>query len=127
MGGVAAAELLDDMALSGGEIPHESFQKSLALGERELASCLKKSALSCVGEELEKNERLSLGEAEKSFDDLYMSVVKSTKFLSFGAEIVASYMIALEYAFKNVRIILAGKEASLDGDVIRGMLRENYV
>ena len=127
MGGVAAEELLDDMLLYGGDIPLESFKRSLKLGERELAAALKGSALAPVGEELERNERISLGEAEKSFDDLYMSVVKRAKFLPFGAEIVAAYMIALEYAFKNLRIILAGKEASLDGEVIRGMLRENYV
>lgn len=127
MGGVAASDMLNDMLLDGGDVDKELFIRSRELGESELIARLGKVGFSAATDALSRKGAFSLGDAEKAFDDLYMSVVRKTKFVQLGARIVAAYIIALEYSIKNIRIILAGKEASLDGDAIRGMLREGYV
>ena len=44
--------------------------------------------------------------------------------LVFGAEIAIGYIVALEYEVKNIRIILAGKDAGLSPEVIRERLRD---
>ena len=127
MGGVAAEDMLSEMLLDGGSVERSLFTESRVYGESELLRRLSKKGFSFVTDALSRKERYTLGDAEREFDDFYMRKVKAAKFVPFGAEIVAAYIIALEYSIKNIRIILAGKEASLDGDVIRGMLRESYV
>ena len=44
-----------------------------------------------------------------------------------GIEVPVSYILALENEIKNVRIILAGKDAALPEDRIRERLRDCYV
>ena len=44
-----------------------------------------------------------------------------------GIEVPVSYILALENEIKNVRIILAGKDAGLSEDRIRERLRDCYV
>lgn len=128
MGGYAAPSLLDDMLLDGGDVSKDVFRKALPKGESALWDGLKYGKLAPLAERMAgKGRALSLGDAEKQADDFFMSFVKEAKLVSFGAEIVAAYIIALECALKNVRIILAGKEAELDADTIRAKLRESYV
>ena len=64
---------------------------------------------------------------EKWADDFWMELVRDAKFVPFGAEVFIGYAIALEYEIKNIRILLAGKDAGLDSDVIRERLRKSYV
>ena len=45
----------------------------------------------------------------------------------FGAEIVIGYLVGIEYAVKNLRILLMAKETGADDATIGGRLRENYV
>jgi vacuolar-type H+-ATPase subunit C/Vma6 len=41
--------------------------------------------------------------------------------------VLAAYLVATEYEVKNIRVILASKDAGLSGDVIFERLRESYV
>jgi len=68
-----------------------------------------------------------LGSIEKKLDNVYLDLAKRAKSVPFGAEVAIGYIFALEYEIKNVRIILAGKDAGLSSDVIRERLRECYV
>ena len=64
---------------------------------------------------------------EKWSDDYWMELAREAKFIPFGAEVLIGYAVALEYEIKNIRILLAGKDAELPSDVIRERLRKSYV
>ena len=70
---------------------------------------------------------LSLSDAEKMIDGVVSELIVSAKRAAFGAEVPIGYLLGLEISVKNVRIVLAGKDAGLDSALIRERMRENYV
>lgn len=70
---------------------------------------------------------LSLGELEKRCDDLWMKVALEARYVPFGIEPLIGYAVALETQVKNIRIILAAKDAGLSSERIRERLRKSYV
>ena len=60
-------------------------------------------------------------------DDLWMELVRKAKYIPFGAEVLIGYAVAIEYEVKNIRIILAAKDAGIAPDGIRERLRKSYV
>ena len=64
---------------------------------------------------------------EKEADNFWLQKAKAAKYVPFGAPVLVGYMIALEYEVKNIRIILAGKDAGLSAETIKERLRETYV
>jgi V/A-type H+-transporting ATPase subunit C len=69
----------------------------------------------------------SLSGIERAADDFVMEIVKETKFIPVGAEVMIAFLLAHEYEVKNLRIVLAGKEAGLSPSVIRERIRKSYV
>ncbi len=70
---------------------------------------------------------MSLAAIEKCADDHYMSVVREDARVPFGVEVAGGYLVGCETAVKNIRIILAAKDAGLSAEVIRERVRESYV
>lgn len=68
-----------------------------------------------------------LGRIEKTADNYLISVLKNSKFVSFGAEPIVAYIFAKENEIKIIRIILTGKKNKVDTDIIRERLRDIYV
>jgi V/A-type H+-transporting ATPase subunit C len=64
---------------------------------------------------------------EKLFDNKLMEHVKSAKYVPFGIEPLAGYLIAKENEIKIARIILAGKLTGIPSELIRERMRETYV
>lgn len=64
---------------------------------------------------------------EKLLDNKLMQHVKNAKYVPFGIEPLAGYLIAKDNEIKIARIILAGKQAGISPELIRGRLRETYV
>ena len=64
---------------------------------------------------------------EKAADDLYMERIRKDVKIPFGAPVVAGYLVGWETAVKNIRIILAAKDAELGSAVIRERIRLSYV
>jgi V/A-type H+-transporting ATPase subunit C len=112
--------------LAGGDMDAESLALAYRGGEEELTSLVYKSRYSKFAEAVAKADK-SLSAIEKCSDDYFMSRVRETKWLPFGAPVLAAYLVAVEYEVKNIRIILAAKDAGLSGDVIFERLRESYV
>jgi V/A-type H+-transporting ATPase subunit C len=56
-----------------------------------------------------------------------MALVKETKFIPLGLEVMVAFLAAHEYEVKNLRILLAGKEAGIPTQTIRERIRESYV
>lgn len=121
----AAEPLLRDALLFGGALDHDLLIDTLSSGEDFLAERLAYTPYSALCSYL--NTETSLGTVERACDNLRMEIAKEAKFFPFGAELMIGYVIALEYEAMNLRILLAGKDASLPPDVIRERLRKSYV
>ena len=64
---------------------------------------------------------------EKLLDNKVMQYVKDSKYIPFGIEPLAGYLIAKDNEIKIARIILAGKIAGISPELIKERLRETYV
>lgn len=64
---------------------------------------------------------------EKLCDNKRIEYIKNAKFVSFGIEPAAAFLIAKESEIKNLRMILTGKIAGTPKEVITERLREAYV
>ncbi len=64
---------------------------------------------------------------EKLCDNKLIDYVKNAKYVSFGIEPLVAYLIAKENEIKIARIIMAGKIANLNSELIRERLRVTYV
>ena len=123
--GNRTAAVLDEAYIEGGNLAKEALAVAVTEGESALSELLLYGGYRVLAELI--GAGASLGELEKQSDDIWMGVAKQARYLPFGAEIAIGYIAALEYEIKNIRIILAGKDAGLAPDVIRERLRESYV
>lgn len=64
---------------------------------------------------------------EKLLDNKIIEHIRSAKYISFGIEPLAGYLIAKDNEIKIARIILAGRLAGISPELIRERLRETYV
>ncbi len=123
--GAAGEEFLSDTLLSGGNLPLEFFAAAYATGESGLWTSIQPTAygiLARVG-----GEETALATVEKAADDLWMTFVRKGAREPFGAVVVAGYLIGWETAVKNIRILLAAKDAGFSQDTLRERIRESYV
>ena len=56
-----------------------------------------------------------------------MGLIRRARYVTFGAEVPIAYLLAAERQSKNLRMLLAGKEAGLDAQRIQARMRESYV
>lgn len=64
---------------------------------------------------------------EKLCDDAVNAYLSGAKYVAFGEAPLVGYLAAKENEFTAVRIILSGRLAGLDADIIRERLRDAYV
>ncbi|MFC1787547.1 V-type ATP synthase subunit C [Halobacteriota archaeon] len=76
-------------------------------------------------EHYEKEESLFL--FEKLFDDMIMEYMKKAKYVAFGLEPLAGYIVAKENEIKLIRMLLVGKLNEIPNERIKEMVREGYV
>ena len=122
--GNMALGVLNQAYIEGGSFGLEFFESALSAGEEEFAASIAARGYSTIADAIAKNE--TLGTIERKADDAWFSVAKEAKYISFGAEIAVGYIAALEYQVKNIRIILAGKDAWIAPELIRERLRDCY-
>ena len=120
----AALPTLYEAMLSGGTLTEDIFVRTLSEGEGYLSERLSYTDYARIALMLEGG---SFAELEKACDDVWMELARSAKYVPFGAEVLIGYLIAVEYSVKNIRIILASKDASLSAESIRERLRYSYV
>lgn len=123
--GKTAAGILRDAYIAGGRFSVGELLDALDSDESELSRLAAVGGYGTIATAIFEGE--ALGAVERIADDVWFGVAKEARCISFGAEIAIGYMAALEYEVKNIRIILAGKDASLTADVIRERLRDCYV
>ena len=122
--GAAGKALLEEAYLRGGTVELSLLTEALFEGEGWLSERLLYTAYSTL---ISGEESFSLGQLEVRADDLFMELVREAKYIPFGAEVLIGYAVAVEYEVKNIRIILAAKDAGMAPDRIRERLRKSYV
>lgn len=115
--------------LHGGKISEQVFIKSYdesfeKFGEQLSAYGFKEAFLEGTEKLAETGKFTTL---EKLLDNKIIDYIKSAKYISFGIEPLAGYLIAKDNEIKIARIILAGKLAGISSELIRERLRETYV
>jgi V/A-type H+-transporting ATPase subunit C len=117
--------LFEDTIIDGGELDREFLLGLYDRGEARLADTLAATSYSAFAAAIPAGS--SISHIEREADKFIMNMVREVRWLPFGAEIAAAYLIAHEYGLMNVRIIMAGKEAGLAEGAIRERMREMYV
>ena len=124
MGGVGEA-FLEEALLTGGTLDRAFFTSVYAEGETRFWEALSPTAYYRLAQ-VEGDPR-PLSAVEKACDDLYMNLVREGARIPFGAAVAGGYLIGCETSVKNIRIILAAKDAGLDTTVLRERVRVSYV
>ena len=124
MGSVGEA-FLEEALLEGGTLPTQFFSAALASGEAGFWEALIPTAYGKLT--LVEGDPRPLSAAEKACDDLYMQLVKEGARVPFGAPVAGGFLVGCETSVKNIRILLAAKDAGLSTDVIRERIRVSYV
>ena len=118
--------LFADAFLTGGTIPFERLMDSLTSGEDALWESLRATDYVRFAEGFAKSDA-TLSTAEKLADNHWMSLILANKFVPDGFEVMIAFLAAHEYEIKNLRIVLAGKEAGIATATIRERIRDSYV
>ncbi len=64
---------------------------------------------------------------EKLFDDMIMEHVKKARYVAFGLEPLAGYIIAKENEIRLIRMILMGNLNEIPSEQVKRIMREGYV
>lgn len=122
-------ESLREVFLPGGTVPEslltDVYEEPLSRAAELLMTYGFQPAFSEGGADIEENGRFT--RFERMCDDFLMEYIRQAKYVSFGIEPVAAYLLAKESELKTVRILLAGKAANLPPAQIRERMRAAYV
>jgi V/A-type H+-transporting ATPase subunit C len=124
MGSVGEA-FLREALLEGGTLTAKFFSEAYEKGEAGLFEALSPTAYYRLAR-VEGDPR-PLSAVEKACDDFYMELVREGARIPFGAPVVGGYLVGCEVSVKNIRVVLAAKDAELDTAVIRERIRMSYV
>ena len=123
--GAVGASFLEESLLPGGTLDQAFFEMTYGEGEDALWDALRPTAYAKLAA-VEGDPR-PLSAVEKAADDLYVELVRKDAKTPFGAPVVGGYLVGCETSVKNIRIVLAAKDAELDSAVIRERIRVSYV
>ena len=121
---------LEDSLLPGGTLTPAFFLDLYGDGEKALWTALGAPAMpSYMQSFVKRAERVGTSPAavEKALDDSWLELVRKDAKTPFGAAVPAGYICGWETAVKNIRIVLAAKEAGLSGTTVRERVRDSYV
>lgn len=124
MGAVGAA-FLEEALLPGGSLGNGFFAGMEEVGENGFWDALSPTAYYRLASV--EGEPRPLSAVEKACDDFYMERVREGARIPFGAPVAGGYLIGCETSVKNIRIVLAAKDAGLAPEVIRERIRVSYV
>lgn len=123
--GTVGGAFLEETLLEGGTLEASFYIGLYEEGEARFWEALSPTAYYRLAQ-VEGDPR-PLSAVEKACDDLYMSLVREGARIPFGAPVAVGYLIGCETSVKNIRIILAAKDAGLDNTVLRERVRVSYV
>ncbi len=122
-------ETLKKVLIEGGDVETdkilEMFHDDIEILSVKLKAYKIGKVLAKIVEEFKNTN--SLNSFEKSMDDYLVEIVRKTKSINYGAEVIFSFLFAKELEIKNLRLILVGKVNDLSAEFIKERLREVYV
>lgn len=121
---------LEDTLLPGGTLAPAFFLDLCGGGEDKLWAALGANGMpDYLQSFVRRAGKTDSGPAavEKALDDSWLEVVRRDAKTPFGAAVPAGYICGWETAVKNIRIVLAAKEAGLSGATVRERVRDSYV
>lgn len=121
---------LEDSLLPGGTLTSAFFLDLYGGGEEKLWAALGANGMPDYMQSFVKRAgRVGASPAavEKALDDSWLELVRKDAKAPFGAAVPAGYICGWETAVKNIRIVLAAKEAGLSGATVRERVRDSYV
>ncbi|MBE6589391.1 MAG: hypothetical protein E7643_04360 [Ruminococcaceae bacterium] len=124
--GEAGRGLLDEALLSGGALDTEELGRIYSKGEDALWAFVARSDYARLADMFSASEGTT-ADVDRLADDFWMDMIRETKFIPVGLEVMVSFLLAHEYEVKNLRIVLSGKEAGLPVKTICERIRESYV
>lgn len=124
-GGEAGKILLRDALIPGGALEPAVLTEWFLAGEKYLWERVGFSDYSKLAERVGSSSTLT--EIERNADDAWMEQIRAAKLIPLGVEVMVAYLLAREYEVRNLRIVLAGKEAGISADTIRERIRGSYV
>jgi len=119
----ADTEYLHRMLLPGGSLGADFFVTAYNDGEPALWAKLASTRYSSLAEKLDSAGVYTLSAVERSVDDMRSEYMTSSRFILAGPPALISYIDSAERFVKNVRIIIAGKQAGEANETIRERLR----
>lgn len=119
-------DFFKDLVYSPGKIGIDVFENAYSDEPGSLSHIVEDTSLNDMAECLDAKP-VSLSELEKKADEIICGYIKELRRVPFGAEVVASYILAKEMELKNTRIVLAGKLAGISSEYIRERMRVYYV
>lgn len=125
-GGEQDRMLLEEALLDGGALDQQTLLALYAEGEQAVISYLGRTEYAKFAQSLAESDG-SAADAERAADNYRMALLRTVQYTTFGAPILSAYFYAQEYAVKNIRIVIAAKNAGLDPQTIRERIRTSYV
>ena len=117
---------LQDSLLPGGHLEAQTFISAYQEGEEALWRKIMFGDYWKFALAVEKSNG-SLAAVERCADDHWMGLVRDGARVAFGAPVLGGYLIGCENSVKNIRIVLAAKDAGLPTEAIRERIRVSYV
>lgn len=118
----------DDLFVPGGEVPRQVFLSGYDEDNKHLVERFQSFALyeaiSRGGEAVEQEGTFAL--LEKLCDDLLMRYVREARHVTFGLAPLVAFLLSRQNEIRGIRILMAGKIAGMDPELIRERLRETY-
>ncbi|MBQ8311487.1 MAG: V-type ATPase subunit [Clostridia bacterium] len=124
--GEAGKALFADAFIHGGCLSYSFVKELFDGGEDVLWGRLQTTEYGVLSDRVAQSDR-TLTAVERISDNFWMEMICETKFIPVGLEVMVSFLLAHEYEVKNLRIVLAGKEAGISAVTIRERIRDSYV
>ena len=122
--GAAGESLLDRALVPGGTLDEIFFKTAYSAGREGLLTALSATPYAVLVPIAGTHAPEKI---ERAADNYLTGLLHETTFSAFGPEVPFAYLMGLETAVKNLRIVLTGKAAGLSADEIRERVRDSYV
>ena len=120
-------DFLAKVLLPGGSVSADAILAARGEGLTRLFSFGPLAEAAALGAEVAAPGSAPLTAFERACDNGVTAYMSAARRVPFGEQIVAGYLYARECELTAIRIILSGRLAGLEGDVIRERLRDPYV
>ncbi len=126
MNSVSAEALEERVLLAGGTVPVARWINARKEGTNALQELLNAQKHCELPAKVLASDGYSLTAVETASDNAFMALIREARYLSFGGEVCAAFLLSTEASVRNLRILLSGKKAGIKKETIRERVRLGY-